>query len=132
VVDWGHSPFAVLFQKDEFAQLALGTVLAATGGAVKYISAVINSTERVSHRRFLTLLVANIFISAFCGVMAILLAFTVTHNWLYAGMSAGMFGYMGPQSLDWVMLALQKKIGSATPNMSAIVAVPPAADPQQP
>lgn len=94
--------------------------LAGFGGAVKYVSAVIKKPERISHRRFLLLLFANIFISSFCGLMGGLLvgALKLDVAWQYIG--SGIFGYAGTHGLDLVMLALKRKI-----EPSAVIPIPP-------
>lgn len=115
--------------RDQIEPIFFSAVLAAFGGAVKYVASVIRSKDKISNRRFLLLLAANMFISAFCGIMGLLMliAAGVTSIAIY-GMGAGMFGYMGTQALDIVMLALKKKIDP----VSAIIPIPPASDPSVP
>lgn len=103
-----------------FLNFVFWMVLAGFGGAVKYISGVIRSNESVSNRRFLLLLAANIFISSFCGMMGLLLVSTFTESLAWYGIAAGMFGYIGTQGLDIVLLALKKKI-SLTSSSSIVM-----------
>ncbi len=101
---------------------ALWLLLAAFGGAVKYISGVLRSSEIISNRRFFVLLFANVFISSFCGLMGGFLASTVTSEPTWNFVASGLFGYLGTTTMDWLVLALRKKIGIP---VSAVVPVPP-------
>jgi hypothetical protein len=103
-------------------------MLAGLGGAVKYTSTVIRGAERISHRRFLGLLCANIFISSFCGLIGTLLVSTISRSWEWHGIAAGTFGYLGTQGLDVIILTLRKKVGSEIP-LSAVIPLPAVADP---
>jgi hypothetical protein len=99
-------------------------LLASFGGAVKYISGVIRSAERISNRRFLFLLAANIFISSFCGLMGGLLVNALTNDTQWAYIGSGLIGYLGTQGMDIVLLSLQKKIGLGKHNIASIMPVP--------
>src|SRR4051812_26470476 len=90
-----------------YVQLLVWFFLAGFGGAVKYVSAVIRSPERVSNRRFLTLLAANSVVSTFCGLMGGLAVAGAGGTWPY--LASGLFGYLGTQGLDYLLIALQKK-----------------------
>lgn len=96
-------------------------LLAGFGGAVKYVSAVIRGNEVVTNRRFLALLFANIFISSFCGLMGGLVITTITADPTWAYLACGLFGYLGTQGLDILILALKKKV---TP-ISTVIPIPP-------
>lgn len=86
------------------------SVLAGFGGAVKYVAFVIRSSDVISNRKFVSMLFANVFISSFCGLMGGLLVKTMTNSETWHMIAAGTFGYLGTQGLDYVILALQKKI----------------------
>ena len=85
-------------------------VLAGMGGAVKYVSIVLKSTERIVIRRFLALSIGNTFVSSFCGIIGGLFvsAMDWSRTWQFA--AAGIIGYLGPQGLDIIILSVKKKI----------------------
>lgn len=120
-------PPAIPEEAPRLAQLGGWFLLAGAGGAVKYVSTVIRSSDRVSNRRFLLLLAANTFISSFCGLIGSLLMSTLTSQWQWHGIAAGVCGYLGTQSLDLVMLALKRKIEPGLP-ASAVIPIPPEVD----
>lgn len=107
---------------------ALWLLLAAFGGAVKYISAVLRSPETVSNRRFFVLLFANVFISAFCGLMGGMVTSLVTDDLLAHFAASGLLGYLGTQGLDITILALRKRVGLPS-TVTNVVPVPPSVDP---
>ena len=104
--------------------------LAGLGGAAKYISAVIRSSEIISQRRFLLLLFANMFVSSFSGLMGGLLTTTLTSDATWPYIASGLFGYLGTQGMDIMLLALKKKIEPVSPyTAAAVIPVPPSVDP---
>lgn len=115
-------------EQDTFVKVIMWSSLAGIGGAVKYVSTVIRSTEAVSNRRFFLLLAANMFISSFCGLMGMLLAMNMTDSWALHGLTAGGIGYMGTTGLDLVILNMKNKIQPNSP-VSAVFPVPPQSDP---
>lgn len=117
-----------MIDRDEMEQFIGWALLAAFGGAVKYISAVLRTNTLVSNRRFVMLLIANVFISSFCGLMGGLLLTTLTDNITWQYLSCGIFGYLGTQGLDIIVLILKKKIEPPMP-VSAIIPVPSGSDP---
>jgi hypothetical protein len=110
-------------QHDTIVNALVWGTLAGFGGMVKYISTVIRSSDLVSNQRFVVLLAANAFISSFCGLMGGLLLTTVTdeRGWQY--LASGIFGYLGTTGLDFILIALKKKIDPSFP-VSAIIPMP--------
>ncbi len=86
------------------------SMLAGLGGAVKYVATVIRSSEVISNRKFISMIFANVFISSFCGLMGGLLLQTLTQDPIWGFLASGIFGYIGTTSIDYVIIALQKKI----------------------
>ena len=117
-----HAPQAL-----EVGKFLAWGALAGFGGAVKYVAAILRSEQKVSNRRFLALLSANMFISSFCGLMGAMLVSTFTNEMMWHGLAAGMFGYTGTAGLDWVMIALKKKI-DPTATAEDVIAIPPSVD----
>lgn len=111
-------------EHDALAKILIWGFLAAMGGAVKYVSTVIRSPQSISHRRFAALLCGNMFISSFCGLMGYLLITTFTLSWEWHAMAAGLFGYLGTQGLDIVILTLRRKLDPNT-TVSSVVPIPP-------
>lgn len=104
--------------------------LAGAGGAAKFISGVLRSSESISQRRFVVLLVANMFVSSFAGLMGGLIATTVTHDATWPYIASGLFGYLGTQGMDILLLALKKKIEPIVPfNVASVIPVPPSVNP---
>lgn len=99
-------------------------VVAGFGGAVKYLAAVIRSSESLSQRRFVFLLIANMLISSFCGLIGGLLMTTMTSDQTWTFLGAGIFGYAGTQGLDIAIFAVRKKIEPAT-KLSEVAPLPP-------
>ena len=97
-------------QTDTLVKAIFWSMLAGFGGAVKYVAFVIRSSEMISNRKFVSMLFANVFISSFCGLMGGLLIKTITNSETWHMIAAGTFGYLGTQGLDYVIIALQKKI----------------------
>jgi hypothetical protein len=110
-------------ESDTIINVVLWGALAGFGGAVKYVASVIRSPTAISYRRFLLLLAANTFISSFCGLMGLLLAFTLTNNWAIHGLLSGGVGYLGIQGLDMVLFVVKRKIDPSA-QMPATVVVP--------
>lgn len=104
-------------------------VLAGMGGATKFISTSLKSTEKMSNRRFLVLLIANVFISGFSGLMGALMFSTVSPDITLQSVAAGIFGYIGAQGLDIIALTMQKKFFDKPQPISSIIPVPTSVDP---
>jgi len=98
--------------------------LAGFGGAVKYVSFVIRTDSQFSWRRFAALLVANVFVSSFCGLMGGLLASAFKLDMVWQYLACGTFGYLGTQGLDIIILVVKRKFAPLTP-ASAVMPVPP-------
>jgi hypothetical protein len=111
----------------DFGQIVIGALLAAFGGAVKYVAAVLRSANTVTQRRFVALLLANVFISSFCGLMGMFLVKTATDSLAWLGLASGMFGYLGTTGLDIVILSLRKKIDPQA-SVSTLIPLPPEAE----
>ena len=99
-------------------------LVAGFGGSVKYVSIVIKSPEHLSNRRFVILLLANVFISSFCGLMGGLLTTTVTTEQSWTFLASGIFGYLGTNGLDIVLLNMKRKI-DPNAQLSSVMPVPP-------
>ena len=59
-------------------------------------------------RRFLMLILANMFVSGFCGLMGALFFSTFSTDWVWQSIAAGVFGFVGVQSLDIITLTMNK------------------------
>ncbi len=113
------------------AQVFYWTLLASVGGAAKYFVSSLKTPVR-DMRHFITLLLINVFISGFSGLMGALVVSTITTDVQWHLIASGIFGYLGTQGLDIIMLLLQKKIGAGPVPMSNVIAVPPGVDPNAP
>ncbi len=113
------------------AQVFNWTVLAGFGGAVKFFVSSLKDPV-VNVRRSIAILIINICISGFSGLMGALLTTTLTSDMTWHLISAGIFGYLGTQGLDIITLLLQKKIGAGAVPVSSVMPVPPSVDPAAP
>lgn len=103
-------------------------IMAGMGGAAKFVSVVVKSKEKMTTRRFLLSMSANIFVSGFTGVVAMLIVSTMTDDVAIQGAAAGVFGWSGAITLDIIALTMQKRfLGTAGPISNAIP-IPPSLD----
>ena len=90
---------------DNIWDIIIAIILAASGGLARLLN--------LKDRRKLKwgLILSEIFISAFAGLMVLLLArsFGLSGDWL--GLVCGMAGWIGPRILDMVAKPTAKKIG---------------------
>ncbi len=113
-----------------YAKVAIWGSLAGAGGAAKFISSVLRNSQSISQRRFCVLLLANMFVSSFAGLMGGLIATTMTHDATWPYIASGLFGYLGTQGMDILLLALKKKIEPVVPfNVGTVIPMPPSVDP---
>ncbi len=110
-------------------KMLLWAFLAGAGGAVKFIGGMLRSPENISRRRFVAMLVANMVISGFAGLIGALLMSTVTPDPTWQNIAAGIIGYLGTQGLDLIALGVQRKLSIAPPAVSSVIPVPASMDP---
>ncbi len=110
-------------------KLLIWAFLAGGGGGVKFIAGMLRSPEIVSRRRFVTMLLANVTISGFAGLMGALFMSTLTPDPTWQFIAAGIVGYLGTQGLDMIALGVQRKLSHVTPAVSSVMPVPPSMDP---
>jgi len=119
-------------EPSSYLQMVAFGVLAGMGGATKFVSVALKSREPMSMRRFGTLLAANVLVSGFSGLIGALWFSTLTPDRTLQLVAAGVFGYAGPQMLDLLVLTMQRKVSNTPVPLSAVIPIPPAADPSQP
>lgn len=114
------------------AQLLAWGLLAGAGGAVRFVSVMMRTKGHISSRRFLVLLVGNVFVSGFSGLIGALAFSTFSSNHIWQMIAAGVFGYGGTQVLDFLALAMQRKVAGTAEPVSAAIPIPPSVDPALP
>jgi hypothetical protein len=92
-----------LFDVEQMWQTIIAVILAAMGGLARLLNA------RDKTKLKWSLILSELFISAFAGLMVLMLArsFELSGDWL--GLVCGMAGWIGPRVLDLVF----KKAGTA-------------------
>ena len=95
----------------ETSKAFLWSLLACVGGITRFLATEINAThKKFTPKSFFTMLIANAFISGFTGLMGALVISRLTSDQTLHLVSAGVFGYLGPQGMELVVKYLQNRI----------------------
>jgi hypothetical protein len=112
-----------------YAKILSWGLLASAGGAVKFLAAMLRTPEKMSAKRFLFLLGANVCISGFSGLIFALLFSTLSPDRTWQLIAAGIGGYLGTQLLDIIALTMTKKISDMPVPISQVIPIPASVDP---
>src|SRR3954471_19084954 len=112
-----------------YAKIISWGVLASAGGAVKFLAVTLKKGNFMSARRFLFLLLANVFISGFSGLMGALVFSTFTADHVWQLIASGIGGYLGTSLLDVLALTMTKKLTDFPVPVSRVIPIPPSVDP---
>ncbi len=83
--------------------------LGIAGGVVRVFFNYLAETTPPTLGKFLIILSMNMFISGFAGYLGAVLGSTLTDNDQLHVVFAGITGYMGVSSLDWIAMKLKSK-----------------------
>ena len=86
--------------KIDLAMAIMYTSIAGVGGAARFISRKMESTETICIKKFAVLLVGNVFLSAFSGMTVVAIVTTMTHNHMVHIFAASVGGYTGIEIMN--------------------------------
>lgn len=97
--------------KKEISDLVTWGLLAGFGGVARFLVGRLEpSATQLTRSKFWFLAMANIFVSAFAGIMGALLMSAITPDPTIQFAAAGVFGFMGQKGLETLSEKLTSKL----------------------
>jgi hypothetical protein len=86
-------------------------LLAAAGGVARFLSTrIAPEAEPITKAKFAFLMIANILVSGFSGLMGALVASAMTEDATWHFVSAGVFGFLGAKGIEILSDKLNSKL----------------------
>lgn len=100
-----------MIDKREIINFATWGIFAGFAGIAKFLSSRMDeNAPELSRARFKFLVIANIFVSAFSGIMGALIASSISDSHTFIDACAGVFGFLGARGIEILGDKLSQKI----------------------